>query len=216
VTRWGGILKAAEIYRNLTAMNFSKWKNWAGLFVCLVAGGVDGSSENCLSEFRNLSVQQELGELRAYLTAQYPPDQFNVLGIGQSPRILIDDLKRNFDTYAARMELSNFRPLYSGPKTSLCFNDAIIRSPDQLSPIEKSVFHLFEQKVSLNSSRDIVLVDYASSGATLVSAYFFLKRFLRSKDSLKKVHIFALVGTRYRSMVVSSMSEDLGRLQFQS
>lgn len=112
-----------------------------------------------------------------YILNKYPRDQYLYLGIGSSPTPVIAYLKTENETMVRNLPLASFRygvsrsPEFTGAQLSRASEDLLYTYMDYFIP---NVSELGERK-------NILLIDFAFRGTTLVSAEIYLNRYLKSR-----------------------------------
>lgn len=155
----------------------------------------------------------QLKDLRDSIANEFPPTDFQIIGIGQSPSWLIASLQAQREDYAFNLPLSNFRPLFR-------INDAVINAdikfplPQVMSSEEE--LRLYDQfdKFIPPSDKPLLLVDYSTTGATLVSVYYFLAKYLKELGTDRKIHVLVLTSKESSRDVFKRMEIDLKRIGY--
>lgn len=138
------------------------------------------------------------------IVEKFPPEKFHVIGLGRSPTLVTTILKIKSDHYCTNLPLSNAKPEY-GP----------INQGDVMR-----VLDVWEEIIKPDefAGKEIVLLDFAASGATLENGRRFLVKLIDERLKLSlKVIVVAMTRIRERSLaeVVQSLSlnpQNLGLL----
>lgn len=150
----------------------------------------------------------QLKDLRDSIAKEFPLTDFQIIGIGQSPSWLIASLQAQRKDYAFNLPLSNFRPLVR-------INDAVINSdikfplPQILTREEE--LRLYDQfdKFIPPSDKPLLLIDYSTTGATLVSVYYFLAKYLQELGTDRKIQVLVLTSKDSSNDIFRRMTIDL-------
>ncbi|WP_346074163.1 hypothetical protein, partial [Saccharopolyspora thermophila] len=138
------------------------------------------AAQHHLAEQRGLAIA--INNLTDHVVAEYPPDQYTYVGIGRSPAPLIAALQARGHN-AVSIPMSDF---WAAPPQDSILHDTFaffeINEPTlwQETVLEE---HFDEFLGDLPADRDVLLLDYSVSGFSLISAQFFIQRYLDDRQS---------------------------------
>ena len=158
-----------------------------------------------------------LNAIDARLTTICPTGDCLILALGRSPAVVSAYLRARHPGYVYNVPLSKFRPMIEARGARLNegvadLNDGKINAELSANDIAKLYAHF--DKFVPSTSKDIVLIDYSTSGATLVSAYHYLRAYLDNAGRTNKLKIAVMVLPSKKQRVVRGITQALLHLGY--
>ena len=127
---------------------------------------------------------ENISKLGDYILSKYPKDKYYYLGLGRSPAGLMAylDLECSYNVF--NVPLSSFRPRISDVSSVAYqflkeyYNGYLLMTEEQKIMLFK---HFKEFMPDLSKGKSVLLLDYASTGFSVVTAHYFLNEYLRDE-----------------------------------
>jgi hypothetical protein len=158
----------------------------------------------------------QLAKFGEFVIKKFDPRSFQIIVIGRSPGIVSAYLKANVPDYVQNLPLSGFRARLSMTEQGVLRTiNASLLDSFTLTPADvENLYSHFDKYLRLDSNKDIVLLDYATSGATLASVYFYFHQYLERRRISKTISICFLASARFRRTVIYNLAEALQLLGY--
>lgn len=131
---------------------------------------------------KSLDSHQDLFEAKLItenLLKRYPPEQFHFLAIGRSPTLIMAYASTVQDFYMSQLPLSDFTE-FSETRQSLAGFKVSPMPPKNLKLLHEH-FDLFIPSQKELAGRKLLVLDYAITGVSLMSAYEYINDYLKER-----------------------------------